>query len=61
MTVQQPPPRQVRDSLDDSWFDKPGRTLRREDLPTLPPPPPDDGRDHSVELDDPWFKDDGWR
>jgi len=59
-------PREPRDpaGLDDSWFDRPGRTLQRSEVPAAQAPTlpdPSAGRDDSVELDDPWFREDGWR
>ena len=54
------------DDLNDSWFDRPGRELRREDLPSIrpaptsqPPAAPADAEpeeQHRDSLADPWFR-----
>ena len=42
--------------LDDSWFDRPGKVLRREDvMNALRARAP---QRESIELDDPWFLED---
>lgn len=49
------------EDLNDSWFDRPGRELRREQLP-IPPkaaPPPEPAADDEPARDslaDPWFR-----
>jgi len=59
MTMQAP--RADSMTLDDSWFDRPGRPFTREELPRTDAPPAEPQRDDSVELDDPWFREDSWR
>jgi hypothetical protein len=51
---------QPDDDLNDSWFDRPERELRREDLPKAPgsqpaPAPATEDREDRDSLADPWF------